>query len=133
MVKKNELKVTGTRELFRNLDKIEKYVNKHLDDIIRKAAKVIKRDMKARAPIRSGTLQENIEIEVKEVKILQNSIRVGIGPVGDDPFYWYFIEKGTYKMEAQPFVRPAFDDNDKKVKKMIENGIENLLRKVRLY
>jgi len=133
MAKENELKITGTRELFRNLDKIEKYVNNHLDDTIRKAAKVIERDMKARAPRRTGTLEKSIEIEVKEVKILQNDIRVGVGPVGDDAFYWYFIEKGTYKMSAQPFVRPAFDNNERKVKKMIENGIENLLRKVRLY
>lgn len=31
--------------------------------------------------------------------------------VGLDAFYWRFVEFGTYKMPAQPFLRPAFDEN----------------------
>lgn len=27
----------------------------------------------------------------------------------NDPFYWLFIERGTLKMPAQPFMRPAFE------------------------
>jgi HK97 gp10 family phage protein len=27
----------------------------------------------------------------------------------DDPFYWWFLEFGTSKMAARPFLRPAFE------------------------
>ena len=27
----------------------------------------------------------------------------------DDPFYWRFVEFGTSKMAARPFLRPAFE------------------------
>lgn len=27
------------------------------------------------------------------------------------PYYWYFVEYGTAKMAATPFMRPAFDNN----------------------
>lgn len=27
----------------------------------------------------------------------------------DDPYYWWFLEFGTSKMAAQPFLRPAFE------------------------
>lgn len=37
------------------------------------------------------------------------------------PRYWHFIEKGTVKMQAVPFLRPAFDNNkDKAVERFKE-------------
>lgn len=28
----------------------------------------------------------------------------------DDPYYWFMVEFGTVKMQAQPFLRPALED-----------------------
>lgn len=28
----------------------------------------------------------------------------------DDPYYWFFVEFGTAKMQAQPFLRPALEE-----------------------
>ena len=40
---------------------------------------------------------------------LQHSRRVKAAVNPLDPFYWRFIEFGTSKMRAQPFMRPAFE------------------------
>lgn len=40
-----------------------------------------------------------------------------------DPFYWRFVEFGTAKMPARPFLRPAFEENKYKA---VDTAIENL-------
>lgn len=43
---------------------------------------------------------------------------------GDQPpYYWYFVEYGTAKMAATPFMRPAFDNN---IESFIERFNERL-------
>lgn len=36
----------------------------------------------------------------------------GAGNPGGDTFYWRFLEFGTSKMKAKPFMRPAMNEND---------------------
>ena len=46
----------------------------------------------------------------------------------DDPFYWRFVEFGTSKMRAFPFLRPAFDakkiEAAERIKDALRQGIE---------
>jgi len=42
-------------------------------------------------------------------------VYVKMGKSRDDPrgaFYWWFVENGTVKQAAQPFLRPAFYENE---------------------
>jgi len=46
-----------------------------------------------------------------------------------DAYYAGFIEFGTSKMAAQPFMRPAYDQTKNQVVSQIEKGIERELKK----
>lgn len=51
----------------------------------------------------------------------------------NDPFYWWFHEFGTSKMPARPFLRPAFEANQEKIKqamaRRLRMAIERFKRK----
>jgi HK97 gp10 family phage protein len=82
----------------------------------RAAAKVVARAAKRRAPIDSGVLEKAIYVtrsksgssDVQEMAIV--GVRFGrkYQRRGMDAWYWRFLEFGTSKMPAQPFLRPAF-------------------------
>ena len=52
----------------------------------------------------------------------------------DDPFYWRFLEFGTSKLPARPFLRPAFDARKEaavaQIRDSLKSGIEREARKV---
>jgi HK97 gp10 family phage protein len=53
----------------------------------------------------------------------------------NDPYYWSFVELGTSKMRAQPFLRPSFEDRKgDSVKVAVDEGrkfVRRLVRKFR--
>lgn len=65
----------------------------------------IKKEAKANAPVDKGVLKS--QIRSKQMKYTEKPA-VGIY-VSGKAFYWYFIENGTSKMAAAPFLRPAVD------------------------
>ncbi|CCD29896.1 Phage protein, HK97 gp10 family [Candidatus Glomeribacter gigasporarum BEG34] len=100
-------------------------------------ARVIAREAQARAPVlaaptpqrKPGTLKKNIRAKaVRSNQTGRWEAVVGVRTLGakkivdfkaqtgksgqanpDDPFYWRFVEFGTVKMAARPFLRPAFE------------------------
>ncbi len=56
-----------------------------------------------------------------------NEHAVGIGP-SKDFFYGYFLEFGTIKMSAKPFMRPAFDSKVGESFKVFQERIWAILR-----
>jgi len=59
-------------------------------------------------------------------------VRHGSGKVPKDAFYWRFVEFGTVKMPARPFLRPALASNQQEVidamKKRIKARIDKANR-----
>jgi HK97 gp10 family phage protein len=45
------------------------------------------------------------------------------------PFYWRFLEFGTIKMAARPFMRPAFDVSSNQAISLITNKLAELIEK----
>jgi HK97 gp10 family phage protein len=96
------------------------------------AGRVIRDEAKARAPVlqlivanrRAGTVRRRISVRVSKfarqagdegvyinVKPLRGAETRRLGKAGannpNDPFYWRFLEFGTRKMQARPFLGPA--------------------------
>lgn len=90
---------------------------------------------------RTGQLEESIyratnkQSNYKRIARLQkNEVKPGKGEaaVGASAQHSHFLELGTSKQAASPFIRPAFDSNkDKVVQILTENIGQKLLRKFR--
>jgi HK97 gp10 family phage protein len=97
-------------------------------------AKLFQEEAQARVPVKTGRVKKNIIIKRAEEKSDGNKrqtylvlVRGGSGNYGNtklnrrknrvgksydtdgDAFYWRFLEFGTSKMAARPFMRPAYE------------------------
>ena len=75
----------------------------------------------AKAPKRTGKLSGDITHEIKTEK---NDVVGYVGVKGGKgaAFYGYFIEVGTRKMAARPFLRPAIFNNAAEIVKRLIGG-----------
>lgn len=71
------------------------------------AAKPIETAAAERAPRASGELAESMDTAVESARPRKTEVHVGPGPKG---WHGIFAELGTDKQPAQPFLRPAFDE-----------------------
>lgn len=67
-------------------------------------ALIIENEAKARVPVRTGFLRRSISSDVQWSG--RNRVVVTIGPNAE---YGAFVEFGTSRMGAQPYMRPAID------------------------
>ena len=89
-------------------DKIGEIVKKFPDlasAVVKKTASDIVADAQHEAPVRTGNLKNSIKMK------METDHRAVIN-VGAE--YGAFVEFGTRKMPAHPFLRPAVNDNKKK-------------------
>jgi HK97 gp10 family phage protein len=82
-----------------NINSIMQKLQPSLNRYINRCADNVAEDAKRKAPVRSGALRDSIKKE-------PGSIPLELKIVADVP-YAIFIEYGTYKMSAQPFLQPA--------------------------
>lgn len=120
--------VEGLDVLRRALLELPKELHKGpLRAAVSAAAKVVQDQAIVNAPEQSGTLkraiyrtrsneasssvQESFIVGVRQGKKFQSRRRKsGVMSANRDAFYWRFLEFGTVKMAAKPFLRPAFDE-----------------------
>lgn len=142
-------KIEGAKALEEALKLLpERTRGKLVTSAVRTGANVVKKEIKARAPVGTeptlrkrtkkngevvqadyGRLRDNIKTMLKKAE-KNVTISVGIGRA-----YWgMFLEFGTSKMAARPFIRPAFDaSKEAAVKKMgdqLGKGIEREAKKL---
>lgn len=112
MLKQN-LSILGLKELERDLQLLSRAEN---NQVKRKAvlagARVIRDEARRRAPKRKGRLKRNII--TRAVKGRPDTAGVAVRQQGKkysskNAFYWRFVELGTSKQPAIPFMRQSFD------------------------
>lgn len=99
--------VTGTTQLKRNIRSLKAEMQqKTLRTATRAAAKVIEAEAEQLAPVDEGGLKAGI-VTVKERDFRKWHVAYLVKVV--KAYYWWFVENGTEKMPAQPFLKPAFE------------------------
>jgi HK97 gp10 family phage protein len=123
--------VTGLKELQEALKQLPVNIGKNvLRGATRAGAAVIRVEAKNKAPVYTGpmakghpppgTLKRSVyQKQIRELSsAVQQTFYVGVRIGKDrkdnkgrslDAYYWRFVEFGTAKMPARPFMRPAFE------------------------
>ena len=91
----------GLKEANKALKRLPEFAKDSVQQVMDVTAFQVSQKAKASAPVQSGALKRAIEWESRPRSL---SSIVGIG---SEAFYWKFIEYGTVKMAAHPFMRPA--------------------------
>lgn len=89
--------VLGNRIILDNLDKLEVTIRDGVQQVMEDAATVGLQVLEDRAAVRTGFMKSRGYVEVTPGQIV----------LGDDADYSVFVELGTYKMDAQPFIVPG--------------------------
>lgn len=98
--------IEGLDELERQFDRLaETSKKKVMQKALNAGIAPIKKEAKANAPVKTGLLKKSIRS--KQLRFTENPA-VGIF-VSGKAYYWRFLEEGTSKMAAAPFLRPAAD------------------------
>jgi HK97 gp10 family phage protein len=117
--------LTGFKELADALKQLpQRVARKHLRGSTAKGATVIRKAARDLAPVDTGEMRKDIQIKRERTSgdhVASYSVYTRGGKrsrlagkarnVDKDSFYWKFVEFGTAKMAAQPFMRPAFEAN----------------------
>lgn len=108
-----DLKFTGVDEALANIRKVSAPVNDNrIGENAAAALEPVAEDARRLAPVDHGDLRESIGITASLTEQNQFDGRaVFVGPLGANVFYAAFIELGTVKMRAQPFLAPAVHEN----------------------
>jgi HK97 gp10 family phage protein len=96
------------------MDELDKAINDVIETMqgnvlsaVEAAGNVVLNEVKIRA---KGSIRDNLSIKVFRVKDgARASIQVDESAKGGDKHHAVFIEYGTSKMPAQPFMRPGYD------------------------
>jgi HK97 gp10 family phage protein len=93
------VKSSGFEIVFNRIPEVIAAVEKSAQENVARVAREIEQDAKANAPVQTGYLRESIEAQVegKSAEVVAGAEYAG------------FVEFGTYKMPAQPFMSPAID------------------------
>lgn len=97
-------------------ERLEKMVDK--DKVMKELVKgglAIEADAKKLCPVRTGNLMRSIHTEKTDDEV----------SVGTPVEYAPFVEFGTSKMEAQPYLQPAFEKHKDKIIKNIREVMIN--------
>ena len=100
------IELTGMDELLARLQRTTLNVNLVENEALIAGADIIRDEIEARAPVKSGTLKNNIVTSgIRQDRNGVKHIKVGPDP---DAFWGRFQEFGTVHQKARPFIEPAF-------------------------
>jgi HK97 gp10 family phage protein len=119
------LKIKGFDELEKKMERLSKALpNRTQRKIESSGAEILLREMEALIPVRTGALREDLDIVV-------NAGSVTVGPSGQTAFRAHFLEFGTVNHAAQPFIRPAFDNTEGRIKADIKSSLRSEINKAK--
>ena len=106
---------------FEGIAKLNKGLKKRMDmsavkDTVKLNGSEMQKKAQGNAPVDTGTLKRSIGIDISD-----GGMTATVEPTAE---YAPYVELGTRFMEAQPFLKPAFEEQ----KKQLEKDLKELVR-----
>ena len=79
-----------------------------LKNTLKKCALGIQGDAKEKCPVKTGTLRNSISTDLSQIDAYEATI-------GTNVEYAIYVEYGTHKRSAKPYLRPAYNKNVNKL------------------
>ncbi len=107
MAEKTGVNQKELKKLLKSLKQFPVRVQKNVvSGAIRKGAAVVRDEMRTKAPKDTGDLKKSIKI--KKRRSPKDTVKFSVKPFGGlNTAKAYWLEYGTSKMPAQPFIRPT--------------------------
>lgn len=113
----------GPTNFARKLLKLESAVEARIQKAMGEAALLIERRAKEYAPVDTGTLRASIGHVVNRMG--RDTVKAVIG---SNVEYAPYQEFGTYKMAAQPFLRPALENSRDEIEDIFATAYREAVR-----
>ncbi len=106
-----EVKIEGVKETVEKLRTYSQKKQKQISHLVLKSGLRVEAEAKRRAPVRTGALRNSIRSE------MEDEFTAVIGAYMP---YAIYVEFGTRKMEARPYLRPAVEVVEPEFKKELK-------------
>lgn len=125
-------KVEGLKELDRALNALPlRARGSVLRSALNKAADPIVKDARSMAPVRTGLGKKSIRKKASTPRGSNGFLATVLVGFLQRAFYLRFIELGTSKIVARPFLRPAFDKNMQEFNRIFKKELGDRIKKAR--
>lgn len=126
-----DIELTGVDEILNKLQQIGTNISRLENKALRNAAEPVLEDAKATNAFndRSGKLRKGLKIS--NIKSIEGTKYVLVGVDKSDNskiYYGKFLEFGTSKMPAKPFLQPAYEKNKDIIEKTIAETLKEGLK-----
>jgi HK97 gp10 family phage protein len=115
------LELEGIENLIAEVEKLGAKGNRIENKALREAGDIVKQAIKQEVPVRTGRLKRSIE--ASGIRTKDGIKHVAVGP-GKDGYYGKFVEFGTVKMKAKPFMAPGYEKSKEKAMEEIEKNLK---------
>lgn len=112
------LGIEGLQELNQEFNDLENALTQEIITALMRGGMIIETDAKRRCPVDTGRLRASLTTDVERERKTTFVLKVGTNVE-----YASFVENGTSRMAAQPFLRPAVDAKAKDVVDEIRESI----------
>lgn len=116
---KVNIELTGIDKLQKEINELGSKGARVENKALKMAGEHLAERMRVEVPERTGKLKESIE--VSGVKTSKGKKKVEVGPT---EYYGVFVEKGTSKMQANPFMARSYEGEKKQLQSIIISEIK---------
>lgn len=123
---KNRIRKTyieGLEQVQKAFEEIGEAAAQILDKATFDGAKIVLDAAKDKAPVKTGELKESLILKKAKVKDKNRRCQYYVTRQKGKAPHFAPVELGTSKMEARPYLRPAFDENTSRVAREINKAI----------
>lgn len=121
-----EIRLDGVDNIIARLNAINANVSRLTNTALKAAAEPVLQDAKATSEFhdRTGNLREGLKISGVKTKDGVKYVLVGVGKSDNSKiFYGKFLEFGTSKIPARPFLGPAYERHKNEVLEIMKNKL----------